>query len=151
MRNELSVLINLGCAALFGMLLGINRELRRKPAGLRTHALVAMGSAMAVIIVCQLSPKDTDAISRVLQGVITGIGFIGAGVIIHRDTGLRVEGLTTAASIWVASMIGLACGSGLITTAGIGVLLALLLLTLGLWLDKKITNFSGHGQPSDGT
>lgn len=142
--NEYSYLINLICAALFGMLLGINRALNHKPAGLRTHALVALGAALAVVTINQFAPQHTDAASRVMQGIITGIGFIGAGVIIHHDANHRVEGLTTASSIWMSSMIGLACGSGLLLTAGVTLLLTLLLLTLGLWLEKQITRLSGH-------
>jgi putative Mg2+ transporter-C (MgtC) family protein len=117
----------LGSAVLAGAILGVNRDLHRKPAGLRTHALVSLGSAVVIVIAASMPDAGADAITRVIQGVVTGVGFIGAGVILHHDTEHRVEGLTTAASIWIAAALGVACGSG----HWITVLLALV-LTLGV-------------------
>ena len=84
----------LGGAVLAGAILGVNRDLHRKPAGLRTHALVCLGSAVVVVIVASMTDAGADAVSRVIQGVVTGVGFIGAGVILHHDTEHRVEGKT---------------------------------------------------------
>src|SRR5436309_13369161 len=102
----------LGSAVLAGAILGVNRDLHRKPAGLRTHALVCLGSAVVVVIVESMPQAGADAVSRVIQGVVTGVGFIGAGVILHHDTEHRVEGLTTAASLWLAALLGGPCVGG---------------------------------------
>jgi putative Mg2+ transporter-C (MgtC) family protein len=95
-----------------GMLIGLDRELRRKPAGLRTMALVGLGSA--VFVLATIDPARgygyTDATSHVVQGIVTGIGFLGAGAILRGTGEDTVRGLTTAASIWVAAAAGIACG-----------------------------------------
>ncbi|HWI27497.1 MAG TPA: MgtC/SapB family protein [Stellaceae bacterium] len=102
----LDIAIRLGVAAGAGMAIGIERELRHKVAGLRTHMLVAIGTASIMIVALQM---DQNA-SRVVQGIVTGIGFIGAGTIL-RDEG-HIEGVTTAAGIWACTMIGVAAGNG---------------------------------------
>src|SRR3989442_1870376 len=102
----------LGGAVLVGAILGVNRDLHRKPAGLRTLALVCLGSAVVVVIVESMPEAGADAVSRVIQGVVTGVGFIGAGVILHHDTGHRVEGVTTPASNWLPARLGVASGGG---------------------------------------
>ncbi|GGP26302.1 MgtC/SapB family protein [Silvimonas amylolytica] len=132
-------LINLLAAALCGALLGLNRQFHRKPAGLRTHAMVALGTALAVLTVSRVAGASSSDISRVLQGAITGIGFIGAGVIIHHTEKDRVEGLTTAASIWLAAMLGLACGAGEWRIAGSALVVALIILMFGGRLEKALT------------
>jgi putative Mg2+ transporter-C (MgtC) family protein len=107
------VFLRLAAAVGAGALIGLDRELRRKPAGLRTLALVALGSA--VFILETVDPTlglSTDGTSRVIQGIVTGVGFLGAGSIL-RGTGTgeeSVRGLTTAASIWLAAATGIACG-----------------------------------------
>ncbi|AGI23863.1 MgtC/SapB family protein [Pseudomonas sp. MT3] len=136
--DQLELLLNLLIATLCGGLIGLNRELHNRPAGLRTHALTALAAALAVGVIQQMHPTSIDAASRVVQGVLTGIGFIGAGVIVHHERRYRVEGLTTAATIWVSSMIGIACGSGHVLTAVTGVVLTLLVLSLGTWLEHHI-------------
>ena len=92
----------------FGALMGVYLELRGKPTGLRMLGLVALASAVAVLAVAQHSEAD---ISRVIQGVIAGVGFLGAGVILHlgRDVG-AVHGLSTAATIWFTASLGVLCG-----------------------------------------
>ena len=97
------IVLRLSVAAVVGLLLGLNRELKGKPAGLRTHALVSLGSALLALtsLHMPMGPNVGDPLSRVMQGVITGIGFLGAGVIIQRREG-HVQGLTTAAMVWVA-------------------------------------------------
>jgi putative Mg2+ transporter-C (MgtC) family protein len=128
------VVLRLVAATSIGGAIGLNRELTRKPAGLRTHALVALGSALVTVTALQLGVVDdathADAVSRVIQGVIAGIGFLGGGVILHTD-GRNVIGLTTAATIWVAAALGVSCGIGQWRIAGMAVGIALVVLVLG--------------------
>jgi len=116
-------------AALLGALLGFNRERYGKAAGLRTHMLVAMGSAAFVIAPLFAGMEIADQ-SRVIQGVIAGIGFIGAGTIIKHRNDQQVIGLTTAASVWMTAAIGVACGLGRDSTAIILAVLAWVVLSL---------------------
>src|SRR4051812_45282219 len=109
MIEWLDIVIRLSAATLIGGGIGLNRDLHHKPTGLRTLALVALGSALAVLAVADYPQAD---VSRVIQGVITGVGFIGAGVILHRPTQKRVHGLTTAAAIWVTAAYGRAVWLG---------------------------------------
>jgi putative Mg2+ transporter-C (MgtC) family protein len=133
----------LGSAVLIGCLIGLNRDLHGKPAGVRTHAIVALGSALLTVTSLQLgwldsSALDHGAVSRVLQGVITGIGFIGAGVILRDEKGQSVRGLTTAASIWLVTCFGMTCGLGLWITALLGLGLALAVLLFGGPLERAV-------------
>jgi putative Mg2+ transporter-C (MgtC) family protein len=107
----LRVAIRLAMAALLGGILGEQRERAGKPAGLRTHMLVALGSTLLVLFPREAGMSPSD-ISRVIQGVATGIGFIGAGTILKRSEAAEVHGLTTAASVWLTAAIGLAVGAG---------------------------------------
>ena len=132
--------IRLGLAVLAGAVIGVDRELKRKPAGLRTHALVSIGSALVVLVVAANSAGDRDAVSRAIQGIITGIGFLGAGVIMQYEHERRVEGLTTAASIWVAAGLGMACGAGLIELVAIALGATLLVLVGGEWVEKMMAD-----------
>jgi putative Mg2+ transporter-C (MgtC) family protein len=127
----IDIAARLGGATLAGAVLGINRDLHHKPAGLRTHALVSLGSAVVVVTAASLARDDPAAVSRVMQGLVTGVGFIGAGVILHHDAERRVVGLTTAASIWVAAALGAAGGAGSWAVLGLGLALTLAVLTLG--------------------
>jgi putative Mg2+ transporter-C (MgtC) family protein len=131
--------LRLGAALLLGALFGLNRELHGKPAGLRTHALVCMGAAVATIIVLK-SPDgyfvaDQNAIGRVVQGILTGVGFLGAGVIL-RDPAGHVTGLTTAATIWMCAVLGIVCALGYWGILGITVILTTLVLLLGRPLER---------------
>jgi putative Mg2+ transporter-C (MgtC) family protein len=119
--------VRLILAVLVGGILGLNRDLRHKPAGLRTHALVSLGSAVVTLVIFETTQHAPDALSRVMQGLLTGVGFLGAGVIIHHHMEQRVEGLTTAASVWMTSILGMACGVG----QG-GLVLFAVCLTLGV-------------------
>jgi len=96
-----------------------------------THSLVSLGSAVVVVVIVSLPGASADAVARVIQGLVTGVGFIGAGVILHHDAENRVVGLTTAASIWVAAALGTACGAGFWLIAVLTLVLTLLVLTLG--------------------
>ena len=142
MINDMSttdLVLRLVTAVLVGGLLGLNRDLHKKRAGLRTHALVTLGAAMATIAMLngQMTDGSTnlDAVSRVLQGILTGIGFLGAGVIL-RDTEGHVTGLTTAATIWVSAVLGTLCGLGHWLLIGLSSLLILGVLTVGGRLEK---------------
>ena len=103
-------------AVFIGGLVGWNRKLNEKPAGLRTHALVTLGAAIITISSLTLSNGSViapaDALSRVIQGIITGIGFLGGGLIIRDAVSIKVYGLTTAATIWCAAGLGIICGLG---------------------------------------
>lgn len=105
------ILIRLLISIVLGALIGIERERRNRPAGLRTHILVSLGSALFTIASIQFSKSfgNVDP-SRIAANIVTGIGFLGAGAIMKE--GLTIKGLTTAATIWVSSAIGLACGMG---------------------------------------
>jgi putative Mg2+ transporter-C (MgtC) family protein len=105
------VVIRVIVAALLGALLGWERQRAGKAAGLRTHMLVALGAALFVLFPAEAGMSIAD-LSRVIQGVATGIGFVGAGTILKRPESEHIEGLTTAASIWLTGAIGMAVGAG---------------------------------------
>jgi len=116
---EYEFLIRITVAAVLGGLIGLEREYRAKEAGFRTHFLVAMGSALFMVVSAygfgeaMVSDLHRWDVSRVAAQVVSGIGFIGAGTIIFRKSENVVVGLTTAAGLWVTAAIGLACGGGL--------------------------------------
>jgi putative Mg2+ transporter-C (MgtC) family protein len=126
--------LRLSAATLAGGLIGINRDLAQKPIGVRTLGLVALGAAAVTIAGIQVPgmAENADALSRVVQGVIqgvmAGISFIGAGVILRDAQSRSVEGLTTAASVWVTAALGIACGLGAWVTVVVSVTIALILL-----------------------
>jgi putative Mg2+ transporter-C (MgtC) family protein len=108
------IVLRLGVATLAGGLIGLNRDLQGKPIGLRTLGVVGVATAM-VVMLADLSgdpAKISDATSRVIQGILTGIGFLGAGVIVRAEHDFRVRGLTSAACTWFAACVGIACGVG---------------------------------------
>ncbi|NWA02444.1 MgtC/SapB family protein [Pseudomonas gingeri] len=126
------ITLRLLIAALLGGVLGFEREQKGKAAGVRTHMLVAMGAALFVLVP-QMSGAQADAMSRVVQGVIAGIGFLGAGTILkgHADEeGQHVKGLTTAAGLWMTAAIGVAAGLGRESTAVLSTVLALAVFSL---------------------
>jgi putative Mg2+ transporter-C (MgtC) family protein len=135
-------------AMVIGCALGINRDLQNKPAGLRTHALVALGAALIVITSIGLAhagtPPDTGSVLRVVQGVITGIGFLGGGVILRDSTAQSVTGLTTAASIWIAACLGIACGAGQWQIALLAVSITLAVLMFGGPVEQAIYSRLRH-------
>jgi putative Mg2+ transporter-C (MgtC) family protein len=132
------VVVRLLTAVMLGGLLGYEREARGASAGLRTHMLVSLGSALFVAVP-QLAGATIEDMSRVIQGVVAGIGFLGAGAIIKMSDGRKIAGLTTAASIWLAAAIGAAAGMGRITTAIVSVMLALVILSALRSTSKKIS------------
>lgn len=135
-QSTLEISGRLVMAMLFGATIGINRERQGKPAGLRTHSLVSLGGALFTIVALLLSPGDPSATARILQGVTAGIGFIGAGVIMRRPEIHDVQGLTTAAAIWIVSAIGVAVGAGLWRTSLIALALGLFVLIVGETIDR---------------
>ncbi len=123
------VLVRITVAIVLGALIGYERELHQSAAGLRTHMLVALGAALFVMVPQQAGVSEGD-LSRVLQGVIAGVGFLGAGAVLKRDDTDQIRGLTTAAGIWVTAAIGIAVGMGREATAVIGTLAVLLILAV---------------------
>ncbi|SEL66371.1 putative Mg2+ transporter-C (MgtC) family protein [Roseateles sp. YR242] len=139
------IVVRLLLAAILGGVLGYERETQGKAAGLRTHMLVSLGAALFVLVPQQAGMVTAD-MSRVLQGVIAGIGFLGAGAIIkHKEEPGRVQGLTTAAGIWMTAAIGMACGLGREATAVLSMLIALGILT---WVPHM---FEGRRRSPDST
>ena len=128
-RQFATFLIRVIAAVVLGGIVGIEREKARKPAGLRTHILVSLGTAI-VVLACAGSGMDMAGLSRVIQGIVTGIGFIGAGSILKLDEERDIRGLTTAAGLWLTAAIGVACGLGSLGVAMIGAVLALIVLAL---------------------
>ncbi|MDX9833862.1 MAG: MgtC/SapB family protein [Desulfobulbus sp.] len=132
------ITLRLLVAAILGGSLGYEREHHGKSAGVRTHMLVAIGAALFVLIPQQAGVSSSD-LTRVLQGLVTGVGFLGAGTIILKSKQKEVQGLTTAAGIWVTAAIGLAAGMGRESTAILSTLIALFILAAVPWIvqDKK--------------
>jgi putative Mg2+ transporter-C (MgtC) family protein len=123
------ILVRLLLAALLGGILGYEREQQGKAAGIRTHMLVAMGAALFVLVPQQGGMEIAD-MSRVIQGVVAGIGFLCAGAIIKNKSEENVQGLTTAAGVWMTAAIGISCGLGRELTAVLSTVLALGVLSL---------------------
>lgn len=146
MLDWLDIILRLGAAISIGSVIGLNRELHHKPTGMRTLGLVALGSALFVLSVAQDPNAD---VSRVIQGVITGVGFLGAGVILHRPTGGKVHGLTTAATIWVTASLGVLCGLAAWRILAIAAVLILFLLITGGPFEKWCHRRLGSDEQSD--
>ncbi len=128
-QHTLEIFWQLTLAVLLGAFIGIEREVAHKSAGMRTHALVAMGSALFTIISQVLSGPYIDP-TRIAAQIVTGIGFLGAGLIIFDQN--KVKGLTTAAGVWVASAIGMAIGFGLYSVSIFATTLTILVFVI-LW------------------
>jgi len=129
MSSEVEIVLRLLLAAALGAIIGFQRERAHKAAGLRTHALIALGAALFTIVSVYGFPGTAD-VSRVATGVVTGIGFIGAGVIFRGIGKDHVVGLTTAASVWVTAAVGLASGAGMYIIAAVTAVLVLLVLLI---------------------
>jgi putative Mg2+ transporter-C (MgtC) family protein len=142
-REAIRIVMRLLAALLVGGIIGYQRERAGKAAGLRTHMLVAMGTALFVIGSAE-SGMEQDAMSRVVQGLATGIGFLGAGAILKIEDERTIRGLTTAAGIWMTAALGVVIGLGHLGTAAIGVLFAWVVLASLLRLERRI-NGSGSG------
>ncbi|MGA2158486.1 MAG: MgtC/SapB family protein [Dehalococcoidia bacterium] len=129
MSPEIEAALRLLLAAVLGAAIGLQRELAKRPAGLRTHILICMGSALFTVV-SVIGFSGTVDPSRVAAGVVTGIGFIGAGVILRGVGGNKVVGITTAASVWVTAAIGIATGVGLYIIAVAVTLLTIIVLCI---------------------
>ena len=132
MSLEIEIILRLLLSAALGIGIGFQRERSNKPAGIRTHGLICLGSALFTVASIYGFGNGVDP-SRVAAGIVTGIGFIGAGVIFRGDRsdhGDKLVGLTTAASIWVTTAIGLAAGAGMYLISGIVSVLTVLILLI---------------------
>ncbi|MFC0399845.1 MgtC/SapB family protein [Paraburkholderia rhizosphaerae] len=121
-------------AMLLGCIVGVDRNMRGKPTGVKTLGLVALGSCLVTMAGAGFALHGiagNDATSRAIQGIVTGIGFLGAGVIVQNVDGDKIRGLTTAASIWVTAALGIVCGVGAWSVAVIATILFILLLVIG--------------------
>lgn len=127
--DTLEVALRLMAATAAGVALGLNRDLHDKQTGVRTLGLVALGSALAVMAAARIG--GVGDVSRAIQGIVTGNGFLGAGVIMRPARGSRIHGLTTAACTWLTACIGAACAVAEWSAVAIGVALAFIVLTFG--------------------
>lgn len=128
-RHLAIVLIRVTAAVILGGIVGLQREKARKPAGLRTHMIVCLGTAV-VVLSCLASSMDMSGLSRVIQGIVTGIGFIGAGSILKLSEQREIRGLTTAAGLWMTAAIGVAVGLGSLGVALIGTAVTVIVLSV---------------------
>ena len=138
--STIDILIRLVVALLLGGLVGVERTMAGKTAGMRTYALVSMGSALFMLVAIIVSAQMVGLASfnplLLAPQILVGIGFIGAGLVFHNNRDMRTSGLTSAAGLWVAAGIGMACGFHLYALAMIGALLTLLIFTI-LWYVEK--------------
>ncbi|TFW09236.1 MgtC/SapB family protein [Oxalobacteraceae bacterium OM1] len=141
MIDYTEMLSRLTAAMLIGCIIGLDRNLHGKPTSIKTLGLVALGSALVTMTTLDYTYDhgriDVTALSHTIQGIITGIGFLGAGVIVH-DRNEQVKGLTTAASIWVTAALGIVCGIGEWRTAGTAVILLFVLFFVGRPLERML-------------
>ena len=135
------IALRIGAALACGVAVGLNRDLHGKPAGLRTFGLMALGTS--VLAVAFADATDPSALGRVVQGIMTGIGFLGAGMILHPSNSFEVQGLTTAAAVWLTAALSMMCGIGRIPLA-LGVLVvALVLLAVGRPVERQFERWFG--------
>lgn len=135
--QTMRVTMRLSAAMLLGAIVGIQREQKGKAAGLRTHMLVAVGTALFVITALEVGMSIGD-LSRVIQGVATGIGFIGAGAILKLAEDRQIHGLTTAAGIWMTAAVGVAAGLGRVGLALLSAVLAWIILAVVGAIEHRI-------------
>ncbi|MBJ7405170.1 MAG: MgtC/SapB family protein [Bradyrhizobium sp.] len=139
------ILLRLGTATLAGSAIGLNRDLHGKPIGLKTLGIVGLSTATVVLLAVPFGDpgKITDATSRVIQGVLTGIGFLGAGVIVHESDRFRVRGLTSAACTFLAACLGITCGAGQWKIVLTALAFTFVLLTIGRRLERRLHRMLG--------
>jgi putative Mg2+ transporter-C (MgtC) family protein len=146
MDSSIEIALRLVAATLAGGVIGLNRDLHGKPTGVRTMGLVGLGSAL-IVVAAGLVGGNGDA-TRAVQGIVTGIGFLGAGVIVKDSTSDRIHGLTTAASIWLTAALGVTCGLGHWVLALVATVLSFIVLMLGGRFEKAIHRRWPH-KPED--
>jgi putative Mg2+ transporter-C (MgtC) family protein len=145
--DTVEIFMRLGFAALAGVVLGLNRDLHGKPTGVRTLGLVGLASAMIVLAVSHGDPSNAG---RVIQGIVTGIGFLGAGVIVHNSFGKQVHGLTTAACVWLTACVGSACAVGEWNVILLSMPLIAVILIFGGPFEKWVhQNWPGQENPDE--
>ena len=153
--STVDILLRLVIALALGGLVGVERTLAGKTAGMRTYALVALGSSLFVLISQIVSAQFIGLTSfdplRLASQIIVGIGFIGAGLVFHNNQEMRISGLTSAAGLWVAAGIGMAAGFELYTLALVSALLTLLIFTLLWYVERGFKKLSyGDDQAEKG-
>jgi putative Mg2+ transporter-C (MgtC) family protein len=139
----MSITLRLFVALVVGGLVGLQRELTHKPAGLRTHMLLSLGTALILISAEQAGMSKSD-LSRVVQGLITGVGFLGGGAILKLTAEHEIHGLTTAAGLWVTAAAGAAAGLGRLGLAIVGVALGLFVLAAFVKVEKRLGHHASH-------
>ena len=139
---ELTILVRVLLAILLGFVLGIEREMYKRPAGLRTHILVCIASCLIMLV--SMYGFDSGDPGRVAAQVVSGVGFLGAGAIMREDKGNGIKGITTAATIWMSAMIGLACGNGFYFGAILVTFCAIIILTILRSFETKIAASSKY-------
>ncbi len=134
------IILRLGVATLAGGAIGLNRDLRGKPIGLRTLGLVSLATAMVVLLSEQSADaiKISDATSRVIQGILTGIGFLGAGVIMRAEHHFRIHGLTSAACTWLTACVGIICGAGQWRIVAVALAVTFAILIMGGRIERRL-------------
>lgn len=144
-RQLAVILVRLSSAALLGAAIGFERETAGKAAGLRTHILVATGTTAFILgsLGAGMS-QGSDAMSRVIQGIITGIGFVGAGSILKRENAKEIEGVTTSAGIWMTAAIGVTIGLGGLGLAILATILTLIVLRVTVWFEGRSIKSNGE-------
>ncbi|MCD9096073.1 MgtC/SapB family protein [Luteimonas fraxinea] len=143
-----TIVVRVLVAAILGGMVGWEREHKGRAAGLKTHILVSIGSALFVLAPL-LSGIDGGDVTRVMQGIVSGIGFLGAGAILKLDKGERIEGLTTAAGVWMTAAIGMAAGMGQEMVALATTVMALLVVSALPKLQRPNANPGREVQPDD--
>ncbi|EIM29544.1 MgtC/SapB family protein [Microvirga lotononidis] len=150
--NQIEMSLRLCAATIAGMAIGINRDIHDKPIGMRTLGLVSLGSAIVILAgsVYEGTHFGQDAVSRVIQGIMTGLGFLGAGAVLRAPDKMEVHGLTTAATVWIAAGLGVAAGLGAWFVTIAGTVVTLLVLTLGKSLEDMLTRLFSSGDKPGG-
>lgn len=139
---ELTVLFRVALAIVLGFILGLERELYKRPAGLRTHILVCIASCLIMMV--SIYGFDEGDPARLAAQVVSGVGFLGAGAIMREEKGSGIKGITTAATIWMSAMIGLSCGNGFYFGAVVVTISALIILTILRNFETKIAASSKY-------
>jgi putative Mg2+ transporter-C (MgtC) family protein len=144
------IILRLGVATLAGGAIGLNRDLHDKPIGLRTLGLVSLAAAVIVLLSNQSvdALRISDATSRVIQGILTGIGFLGAGVIFRADHNLRVHGLTSAACTWLTACVGILCGAGQWRIIAVALAITFAVLVAGGPIERRLHRALGGKKES---
>ncbi len=147
MTLGMNEILGLLFAVILGGAIGLEREINGKPAGLRTNIIICLGAAAFTLVARRLGFDAPDAPGRIAAGIVTGVGFLGAGALIQEGSG--VHGLTTAAGIWLVASIGVACGMGYYVLATLTTFLALVALFGLMPITRKIRQRRQHKQDCD--